>query len=298
MPASSTPNLNPKPHLTRRAFLAAGVAASAALALDAAFHGRHAYEITRLTLPVRNLPDVFLNFRIVQISDIHLEEYTETSFLEKIVAEVNALAPDLVLLTGDFVSRGPRSLATSWRAAGLCAEILTTLRAPQRFAILGNHDVNVGAQRVIQPLEAHGTPVLLNSFFPLERGSAHPSDRLILSGTDDAGTSHPDLDLAIPAHPNAPVLLMVHEPDYADFVTRHPRFPLVDLMLSGHAHGGQIRLPLLGPLVLPPMGLKYVEGLFHLDHMQLYVNRGIGTVGLPFRLNCPAEITHITLTRA
>ena len=69
-------------------------------------------------------------------------------------------------------------------------------------------------------------------------------------------------------------------------------------MLAGHSHGGQVRLPFLGPLILPEMGKKYVEGLFQFSHMQLYVNRGIGTVGMPFRLNCPPEITHITLTRA
>ena len=79
---------------------------------------------------------------------------------------------------------------------------------------------------------------------------------------------------------------------------RHPRYPLVDLMLSGHSHGGQIRLPLVGPLVLPPMGKLYPEGLFRFEKLQLYVNRGIGTVGVPFRLNCPAEITHFTLVRA
>jgi uncharacterized protein len=90
----------------------------------------------------------------------------------------------------------------------------------------------------------------------------------------------------------------VHEPDFADHVVRHPRFPLIDLMLSGHSHGGQVRLPFLGPLILPPMGKKYVEGLFQFGHMQLYVNRGLGTVGLPFRLNCPPELTHITLVRA
>ena len=91
---------------------------------------------------------------------------------------------------------------------------------------------------------------------------------------------------------------MVHEPDFADYVVRHPRFPLIDLMLSGHSHGGQIQLPIVGPLVLPPMGRKYFEGGYRFGHMQLYVNRGLGTVGLPLRLNCPPEITHITLTRA
>jgi len=73
---------------------------------------------------------------------------------------------------------------------------------------------------------------------------------------------------------------------------------LIDLMLSGHTHGGQVRLPFLGPLILPSMGKKYVEGLFHFDHLQLYVNRGVGTVGLPFRFNCPSELTEHTLVRA
>ena len=88
---------------------------------------------------------------------------------------------------------------------------------------------------------------------------------------------------------------MAHEPDYADRVRLHPRAPLIDLMLSGHTHGGQVRLPLIGPLVLPPQGRKYVHGAFQLGNMQLYVNRGIGTVGMPFRLNCPSEITEFTL---
>jgi predicted MPP superfamily phosphohydrolase len=91
---------------------------------------------------------------------------------------------------------------------------------------------------------------------------------------------------------------MAHEPDYADTVMAHPRGHLVDLMLSGHSHGGQIRLPFLGPLILPPLGEKYPEGHYRFNRMQLYVNRGIGTVGLPFRLNCPPEITVITLQSA
>jgi len=69
-------------------------------------------------------------------------------------------------------------------------------------------------------------------------------------------------------------------------------------MLAGHTHGGQVRLPFLGALVLPPMGKNYAEGHFQIGHMQLYVNRGIGTVGVPFRLNCPPEITIFTLQSA
>jgi len=296
MHQGSTPTGQPKSHhLTRRGFLGATLAAAGlGVAVYSGTHARHEFEITRLTIPIRDLPDGFQNFRIVQISDIHLEEFTEPYFLEQMVAQVNAMAPDLVLVTGDFVSRGPLSLAASWRAAGLAAEILSTLKAPQRFGILGNHDVNVGADHVIPPLEAHGTPILVDSYFPLERGR----DVIWLCGANDAGTRTPDLNFAIPPNPRAPVIFMCHEPDYVETVIQHPRFPLIDLMLSGHSHGGQIRLPILGPLILPPMGQKYVEGMFRFDHLQLYVNRGIGTVGLPFRLNCPAELTHFTLVRA
>jgi hypothetical protein len=296
MHRGSTPNGDSGAHLlTRRNFLGAALAAAGlGVATYAGTYARHEYEITRLTIPIRNLPDGFEGFRIVQMSDIHLEEYTEPYFLERMVAETNAMAPDLVLITGDFVSRGPLALTKSWQAAGVAAEILSTLKAPQRFGILGNHDVNVGAEHVIRPVEAHGTPILVDSYTPLERGR----DVLWLCGCNDAGTRVPDLNFAIPPNPHAPVIFMCHEPDYVETVIEHPRFPLIDLMLSGHSHGGQIRLPFIGPLILPPMGQKYVEGMFQFAHMQLYVNRGIGTVELPFRLNCPAELTHYTLTRA
>ena len=291
----SPSSAHPEPDLvTRRKFLLRGSIAVAGVALYGGIHGRHELQVNQVTLPIANLPDAFQGFRFVQMSDLHLEEYTEPWFLQHIVERVNALAPELVLITGDYISRGPLSDSVAWKAAGVCAEILTGLKAQQRFGILGNHDVAVGPTRVLDPLRAHGTPVLVNQHVPIERGS----DRLWLCGTDDAGTSAPDLDRAVPSHADAPVILMVHEPDYADTVVHHRRFPSIDLMLSGHSHGGQIRLPWIGPLVLPPMGKKYVEGLFYLDHMQLYVNRGVGTVGLPIRLNCPPELTHFTLVRA
>ena len=280
--------------LTRRAFLTGAGATALGVGLYAGTHGRHQIEVTHRTFALRDLPDAFVGMRLAQISDIHLEEYTEPAYLEEVVHRINALRPELVLITGDFVSRGPGPRRISVRAAGLAAEILSQLKAPQRVAVLGNHDVVVDADLVIHELESHGTPVLVDSYLPIERNM----ERLYIAGSDDAGTRVPDPNLAIPAAPRAPVIYLVHEPDYIDIFQHHPRFPLVDLMLSGHTHGGQMRLPLIGPLVLPPMGRKYVEGHFRFEHMQLYVNRGIGTVGLPFRLNCPSEITSITLARA
>jgi predicted MPP superfamily phosphohydrolase len=280
--------------ITRRKFLLGGTAAGVGLAAYAATHARHELEVVSRTVRIANLPDAFQGFRIAQLSDIHLEEYTETYFLERVVDRINALHADLLLFTGDFVSRGPRPFAFAREAAGRCAEVLSRLTCPQRYAVLGNHDAAVGAADVIAPIEAHGLPVLVDQFIPIER----KGERFWLCGAQDPGTLGCDLNAAIPAKPDGPVILMAHEPDFVDAAVHHPRFPLIDLMLSGHSHGGQVRLPLLGPLILPPMGKKYVEGLFQIRQMQLYVNRGIGTVGLPFRLNCPPEITEITLQRA
>jgi predicted MPP superfamily phosphohydrolase len=280
--------------MTRRAFLACAATATAGGMVFATTRGRHHLEVTRRTIAIRNLPTAFQGFRIAQISDIHMGEFTEPWYLHEVVARANALNADAVLLTGDFISRGPMPESVARRAMPVCAEAVSHLTAPVRYAILGNHDVTVGREIVIRSLAERGIPTLVNAAVPLLKDG----DRLWIAGLDDAGTSSPNPYAAIPAAPGAPVILMAHEPDYVDKLRRHPRAPLVDLVLSGHSHGGQVRLPWIGPLVLPPMGQKYVEGLFRFGDMQLYVNRGIGTVGLPFRFNCPSEITEITLVQA
>ena len=279
---------------TRRAFLRGGLLAAGGLGVYAATHGRHQMEVVRRTILIRDLPDSFKGFRMVQISDLHLVEWTEPWFLRRVVDEVNGLNADLVVMTGDFISAGPRNVSVAVRAMPVCAEVLKGLRCPEKLAILGNHDVQVDSGLVIRSLAANGIKTLVNQYTAVERGG----DRIWLCGVDDPGQSVPYLNAAIPVRPDGPVILMAHEPDYADLVQKHPRFPLIDLMLSGHSHGGQVRLPFIGPLVLPPMGNKYVMGLFRFGNMQLYVNRGIGTVSLPFRFDCPPEITEITLQRA
>jgi uncharacterized protein len=283
-----------KSHFTRRNFLIGAGTTAAGLALYSGEISRHELDIVQRPIAIANLPTSFHGYRIVQLSDIHLDEYTEPYFLERIVAKVNSLTPELVLLTGDFITHGSLTFIAGGHAIRRSAEILSTLTAPHRYAILGNHDVAFNGPVVTKALADHGTPVLINQFLPIERNG----DRLWLCGVDDPGSSYPDLDLTLPTKPDGPVLLMAHEPDYADNVIAHPRGHLVDLMLSGHSHGGQIRLPFLGPLVLPPMAEKYPEGYYRFNQMQLYVNRGIGTVGLPFRLNCPPEITVLTLSES
>jgi predicted MPP superfamily phosphohydrolase len=279
---------------TRRNFLIGTGTIAAAMTFYSGEISRHEIDTVHRTIPITNLPSPFHGYRMVQISDIHLDEYTEPYFLEHVVSQINALTADLVLLTGDFITHGSLTFFAGKHAVHRCAEIVATLTAPLRYAILGNHDVTVNAPMVIHALSSRGTPVLVNQHVAIEKNGS----RIWLCGLEDPGTSHPDLDLTIPAKPDAPVILLSHEPDYADTVVAHPRGSLVDLMLAGHSHGGQVRLPFLGPLILPPMGEKYPEGTYQFNKMQLYVNRGIGTVGLPFRLNCPPEITVLTLQPA
>ena len=277
--------------LTRRSFLSGSLAASAALALYSNEIARHEIDVTHQTFSIRNLPSAFDGFRIVQFSDIHLAEYTEDFFLDEVIDRVNALQPDLLLITGDFVSRGPLSMDVTYSAAARCAAMLSRLTCPERYGILGNHDAMVGSRIVRDHMENNGLPMLVNEYVRIERGGAH----VILSGLDDWSFGRPNLTKAVPENPDAPVILMVHEPDYAVHIANHRRGPLVDLVLSGHTHGGQIRLPGLRPLALPPLGRIFPEGHFVVGQMQLYVNRGLGTVGLPMRLNCPPEITVATL---
>jgi predicted MPP superfamily phosphohydrolase len=284
--------------LTRRRFLTAGLAGAAGLALYSGEIARHVIEISHPEIRLPNLPEAFEGFHIVQLSDIHLNEFTEPFFLREAVDHINRLRPDAVFLTGDFVTYEllPRkwALPNAWK----CASILEGLECTQRYAVLGNHDVIVGAHAITEALTASNITVLRNAYTALERDSA----RLWLSGFDDPVEGHPDIDRAIPEflrnRVDEPILLMCHAPDFADKLLDHPAGPSVQLMLSGHTHGGQVRLPFIGPMNLPEWGRKYVEGIFHLQRLQLYVNRGIGAVGVPFRLNCPPEITSMTLRRA
>jgi uncharacterized protein len=264
------------------------------MALYAGEISRHELEIVHQPIAITNLPPSFQNYRIVQISDMHLEEFTEPIFLEHVVRKVNDLAPDLVLITGDFVTHGAFTYTAGAYAAKRCAEILSAITCPLRYGCLGNHDVAAGAHIVIDALAPYGIPVLVNQHLPIERNGA----RIWLCAVHDPAVGAPDLDLTLPTDPDGPVILMAHEPDYADTVAVHPRGHLVDLMLSGHSHGGQVKFPIVGALILPPMGTKYPEGRYRFQQIQLYVNRGLGTVGLPFRLNCPPEITVFTLRTA
>jgi len=232
---------------------------------------------------------------IAQLSDIHLDEFTEPFLLREAIDAINRAKPDLVLLTGDYVSAEVLPPKLTVDAAWQCASLLSGLQCKQRYAIFGNHDIWAGEQHVGEALTFHGIRVLRNAFVPIERSG----NRLWLSGLDDPCEGNPEPDQAIPASirniANEPIILMCHAPDFVDQLRKHPTGQATALVLSGHTHGGQVRLPVIGPLWLPPGGRKYVQGLFQLGMTQLYVSRGIGSVGAPIRFNCRPEITLFTL---
>jgi predicted MPP superfamily phosphohydrolase len=253
--------------------------------------------LQRVDIPLARLPEALDGFTIAQISDLHYDDVFSIHPIRKSVEIINRLHPDLVVLTGDFVTIPEfaeylHDEKKSADAAEPCARILAHLRS--RFGAivaLGNHDVKADPDRIARIFTAQSMPVLRNAALPLERDGA----RLWIAGLDSVTEGKPDPEQALKSVPrNEPVVMLVHEPDYADKVVRYP----VDLQLSGHSHGGQIRLPLIGPPYLPEMARKYPWGLYRVGRLTLYTNVGIGTIRLPIRWNCSPEITLFTLRAA
>lgn len=265
------------------------------LALYAGEFERHRLEVVPQDISIKGLSPAFDGVKIAQLSDIHLDEFTEPFLLRESIDRINRERPDYVFLTGDYVTADVLPKRLSIEAAHRCGELLSGLQCKERYAIFGNHDARAGELEVGNALSAHNIVILRNTHVPLERNGG----RIWLAGIDDPVCGMPDQGAAIPESirhiPNEPVILLCHAPDYIDRLHAHPTGQAISLVLSGHTHGGQVRLPFVGPLLLPSWGRRYVEGLFTVGSMQLYVNRGIGTVGVPFRLDCRPEITIFTL---
>ncbi len=229
-------------------------------------------------------------FTIVQLSDLHYGRFFNDADVEDVVNRVNKLAPQLVVLTGDYVTHSYfEDGLTSAHRAEPCAQLLSALRAKFGvIAVLGNHDYWTEPRVVHRALLMAGLKVLYNEAVPIESDGG----RLWIVGLGDALNFHARLDESLARIPKSePIVLLVHEPDFADEAAKRP----VDLQLSGHSHGGQVQLPIRGPLILPAMARKYPQGLRRIGNLHLYTNRGLGTIVVPVRMNCPPEITHITL---
>ena len=232
-------------------------------------------------------------FTVALLSDFHYDPYFSLHPLHAAVPIVNNLHPDLLVLTGDFVTAplvGDDQKAAL--AAEPCAHLLRQMTAPHGlWAVLGNHDEATDHRHVTRALQAENIQVLANHSQAIE----HDGARFWLAGVNDVLSKTADLPKTLRAVPaNEAVVLLAHEPDFADQAARYP----IDLQLSGHSHGGQIRIPSLPPFYLPILGRKYVLGTYRIGPLKLYTNAGLGTIGVPARLNCPPEITLLTLRRS
>jgi predicted MPP superfamily phosphohydrolase len=275
------------PHASRRALLSRLFYGGVGMGFASLGYGRliepRRLSIERLDIALPHLTMELDGLRVVQLSDLHLEPYTTAADIEAAVLSANALQPDIIVLTGDFITGNNKAM-------GLCAEVLSKLVAPLGiYASLGNHDVWHGSSIVVKRLRNVGIQTLVNEGVTVQ----HRGQTLCLAGTDSAWAGRPRLEAAFAKLPkDAPTLLLAHEPDFADTVAAFGR-PV--LQLAGHSHGGQVRVPVLGSLRTPSWAKKYIMGHYEVGAMQLYVNRGIGCVGLPMRFACPPEITQITL---
>ena len=198
------------------------------------------------------------------------------------------IRPDIVALSGDYIGRDPQY------AAGMI-DPLRLLEAPA-YAVYGNHDLWAGRDAVRDALAETPVRLLVNEGIEAAPG-------LTISGVDDAWAGHPRPDLALADAPSGYTnLLLCHEPDFIDRI--HSAQAPVALQLSGHSHGGQVRLPTSQPdgnglrtytPLLPTLGVRYPIGHYQVGAHQLYTNRGLGVWPLPFRFNCRPEITIFTL---
>ena len=218
------------------------------------------------------------------MSVLHLDDRTEPSYLAKIVHLINRQEPDLVAFTGDFVTFGPRSHLPE------LASTLGRLEARDGImAVLGNHDHLSDPDLVGSAIEEGGATVLRNEVRVLGRAGSF----LNVCGLDDLWEGRPSLDRVLSRLPReGAAVLLVHEPDFADTSAPTGRF---DLQLSGHSHGGQVRLPLVGAPVLPRYAQKYPMGLYDVGRMALYTNRGLGMLPPRFRFLCRPEISVLDL---
>jgi predicted MPP superfamily phosphohydrolase len=265
----------------------------AALAADTTLLEPNRPRIVRKEIALRRWPARLEGFTVALLSDFHYDPYFSVHPLRSAIGMVNGLRPDLIVLTGDFVSVpwfGDPAAGAS--AAEPCAQLLRQMQAPHGpWAVMGNHDAFTDPDRVTSSLRAAGIRVLSNQSAPIERDGA----RFWLGGVDDVLGRTANLDATLHNVPaDEASILLAHEPDYADHVARYP----VDLQLSGHSHGGQVRVPFFRPLYLPDLARKYIWGLYKIGGLTLYTNPGLGTVGVPVRMNCPPEITLLTLRRS
>lgn len=243
-------------------------------------------KINKADISSNDIPPSFHNFKIIQFSDTHLGFQYTLDQLQKLCNSINQLEPDIVTFTGDLLDNPDK-----YHARALLSEVLQSIQAPfGKYWVYGNHDHGASGSEIVNSIMKQAEFQLLkNEHIAIEK----ESERIILAGIDDASLGSPNLEETF-AHINHDLfsILLSHAPDYADHALKYP----VDIQLSGHSHGGQVRFPFIGHLYTPAYAEKYIQGKYELGNkLNLFVSRGVGTTRLPFRFLCKPEIHLYTL---
>lgn len=242
-------------------------------------------DLVEIEIPIKNLGWNFNNFKILNLTDIHLGQWINPEYLDELIDYVNTLNVDLITLTGDYFSYNfedyDKSLENSLRK--LTAE-------DGKFGVLGNHDHWMGAEKIREIFKNSDIIDLSNEVVTLKKGE----DRLNICGVDSCTVCADDLDRVISRMPkNVPSILLAHEPNFAK---ESSQTGLFDLQISGHSHGGQFIIPKVETTPFRgPNSTMYPVGLYKIGQMTQYTSKGLGTNSFRIRINCKPEITVITL---
>ncbi|MGH9413472.1 MAG: metallophosphoesterase [Terriglobales bacterium] len=243
-------------------------------------HARHPLardpQISHLEVPLPRLPAALAGLRIAHLSDIHYGLFLSRESLLRVLELTQAQKPDLICITGDFVTQSAVFIDP-------VGEMLGQLRAPLGvYAVLGNHDFRAGADELTRVLRRQGLKVLRNQ----HRLLRHRGTQFQIAGIDDS-RQHPNVAEALGPTARRFTLLLAHNPMELGAAARCG----VDLVLSGHTHGGQIKFGFAEPLYqrFLPAGFLSLEGT------QMYVSRGLGKVIVPMRVGAPPELAFLTL---
>ncbi len=243
-------------------------------------------DITEVEISLAGLPKEFSGFKITQISDIHFGSWMTELQFSKIIDLVNKTDPDLIAITGDFVSNSPKIFKPI-----LIKELSRLKSKHDKYAVLGNHDHWTDPVIIREALSASNIIELNNAIDVIKKGNDH----LYICGVDDHWEKLDRIEKVTENLPtDACAILLAHEPDFAVISAATRRF---DLQISGHSHGGQVVIPFLGAPILPKYAKKYPQGHYQIEDMQLYTNRGVGMNQPAVRFNCRPEITVFTLRK-
>jgi len=283
-----------KRNFSRRDFLKKGLKTFLSVAgviIGSGFYARNIepywLSITHHKISHSLIPQTFSGIKILQFSDTHLGFHYQLKDLLKTVSVINELQPDIVVFTGDLLDK-PDQFSEQKNTI----EILKAVKAPLgKYSVYGNHDHGgYGTEHYAKIMKESGFTLLKNSNQPI----TYQNEKIIIAGIDDPMLGNPNWEQTLSAQTNNHFcLLLSHAPDLADFAQTQG----VSMQLSGHSHGGQVKLPLFGPLMKPLFANNYYEGMYDLNSLTLYVNRGLGTTRLPIRLLSRPEISIFTLIK-